>query len=218
MFSLNPITLLEQLPGLILGFTFHEYMHARIAYALGDSHAKDEGRLTLNPLKHIDMMGFLFLMIAGIGWAKPVGFDPSHFKNPKRDEILVSLAGPLSNFFLAFVLFGLCKLSILAFVALNVATNQFTEIWFNMLIIGGYMNLGLFVFNLIPIPPLDGSHIYMTFLLEKNEKAYFILQKYGFAFIMVLILADNFTGTNLVPILPAIRFLATVMMNIFGIS
>jgi len=214
----DPITLLELLPGLILGFTFHEYMHARMAYMLGDSLAKDEGRLTLNPLKHIDFMGLIFLMIAGIGWAKPVSFDPSHFKNPKRDEILVSLAGPIANFFLAFILFGLMKLSIMGFDALNYTQTDGADIWINMLYLGAFMNLGLFIFNLLPIPPLDGSHVYMTYLHEKNEKAYYFLQKYGFAFLIVLILADNFTGTNLLPIFPIMEFIANFMMKILGLA
>ena len=214
----DPIRLLEMLPGLIMGFTFHEYMHARMAYVLGDSLAKDEGRLTLNPMKHIDFMGFLFLLIAGIGWAKPVSFDPSHFKNPKRDEILVSLAGPIANFFLAFLLIGLAKLSIMGFDALNYSQTQGADIWIEMLLLGGQINIVLFVFNLLPIPPLDGSHIYMTYLHDKNEKAYYFLQRYGFGFIILLILADNYLGANLLPIFPAINFIENVMWKIVGIS
>lgn len=218
MTSLDPIRLIEQLPGLLMGFTVHEYMHARMAYALGDNYAKEDGRLTLNPMKHIDMLGFILLMTAGIGWAKPVGFNPANFKNPKRDEILVALAGPFSNLILAFLMFGLCKLSIVGLIAMQATQSQAIDIWINMLVVGGYMNLGLFVFNLIPLPPLDGSHLYMPFLHERNQKLFYLLQRYGFSLIFILILADNFLNTNLIPIYPAVQFIATLMMNILGIS
>jgi len=218
MTSLNPITLIEQLPGLLMGFTVHEYMHARMAYALGDNYAKEDGRLTLNPMKHIDLLGFILLMTAGIGWAKPVGFDPSNFKKPKRDEILVAMAGPFANLILAFLMFGLCKISLMILIATGATDNQVIEIWFNMLIVGGYMNLGLFVFNLIPLPPLDGSHLYMPFLHEKNQQLFYFLQKYGFSVIFVLILADNFLNTNLIPIYPVVKYLAKIMMSIVGLS
>lgn len=217
MTSFDPIRLLEQLPGLLMGFTVHEYMHARMAYALGDSYAKEDGRLTLNPVKHIDMLGFILLMTAGIGWAKPVGFDPSNFKKPKRDEILVAMAGPFSNLVLAFLMFGLCKLSLMALIAVGATDNQVIDIWFNMLIVGGYMNLGLFVFNLIPLPPLDGSHLYMPFLHETNQQLFYFLQKYGFSVIFVLILADNFLNTNLIPIYPVVQYLAKGIMGIVGL-
>ncbi len=218
MMSLDPIRLMEQLPGLIMGFTVHEYMHARMAYALGDTYARDDGRLTLNPMKHIDILGFILLMTAGIGWAKPVGFDPSNFRKPKRDEILVAMAGPLANLILAFLLFGLCKLSILVLNAMNATMSMGIEIWLNMLIMGAFMNLGLFVFNLIPLPPLDGSHFYMPFLHERNQKLFYFLQRYGFGVIFILILLDNNMGTNLIPIFPVVQKLATVMMGLLGLN
>lgn len=218
MTGLDPIKLLEQLPGLILGFTLHEYMHARMAYALGDTYAKEDGRLTLNPMKHIDILGFILLMTAGIGWAKPVGFDPSNFRKPKRDEILVALAGPFANLLFAFFLFGLTKISILILNGMNIPDGTAVQIWLNMLIIGGYMNLGLFVFNLIPLPPLDGSHLYMPFLHEKNQRLFYLLQKYGFSVIFILIIADNYLGTDLIPIYPVVKAIALMMLKIVGLN
>ena len=104
MGNFNLSQVLIFLPGIILGLTVHEYSHARIAYMCGDSTAKDEGRITLNPLKHIDPLGFILLIFAGFGWAKPVHFNEENLKNPKTDVIKIALAGPLSNAVIAMVL------------------------------------------------------------------------------------------------------------------
>ena len=139
------------LPLLMMAFTVHELCHGLAAYALGDSTAKRGGRLSLNPIRHIDPIGFIAILVAGIGWAKPVMVNPFALKNPKVDMALIAAAGPLSNFILAFVF-----TMVFVFTAINFnlpimvyrAMADFVRI-----------NLVLGVFNLIPVPPLDGSKI-----------------------------------------------------------
>src|SRR5665647_2152997 len=104
------IEMLKILPAVVIGLTVHEFSHALMAFRLGDHTAKDEGRLTLNPIKHIDWLGFFLIVIAGFGWAKPVMFNPNNLKNKHRDEILISIAGPISNFIIAVLFFVIARL------------------------------------------------------------------------------------------------------------
>ena len=135
------------LPGLLVAIVFHELAHGLTAYALGDDTAKREGRLTLNPLKHIEPIGFLAMLIFKFGWAKPVPINPLNFKKRKRDTLLVSLAGPISNFFLAILVVIILKSNIVR----NYLLTQ-------MLVITLWYNIMLGIFNLLPFPPLDGSN------------------------------------------------------------
>lgn len=156
-FTVEIINKLLLLPGLLIGLSAHEFAHAYVAYKLGDDSQRFQGRLTLNPIKHIDPMGFLLLMILGYGWAKPVMINSRRFKNPRRDDTLVSLAGPLANLLLA-VIFTIFS-GIAVVVITKVGYNQTAEIIMEMLNRAIMINLVLMVFNLIPIPPLDGHHI-----------------------------------------------------------
>jgi Zn-dependent protease len=106
---MNWQNIIYSLPGIILGLTVHEYSHALAAYKLGDYTARDQGRLSFNPLRHIDIIGFLFIIFAGFGWAKPVQFQPGNLRRPRRDKALIAAAGPLSNFLLALILIFLIK-------------------------------------------------------------------------------------------------------------
>jgi Zn-dependent protease len=179
---------LKVIPAAIIGLTVHEFSHAFMAYKLGDSTAKDQGRLTLNPLKHIDWMGFFLIVIAGFGWAKPVTFNPDNLKHKHRDEILISIAGPISNFILAVLFFVIARLLYLnEFFSGNPVGLEIT----NMLIVWGVINFGLFVFNLFPIPPLDGSHLYLTFLKEIHPKLMMNLYKWGTLGLLLIILAES---------------------------
>ncbi len=153
------INFLIFLPLFFISLAVHEFAHAYYANKLGDSTAKDQGRMTLNPIKHIDLVGSLlmpFIAFASgfliIGWAKPVPVNPNNFKNPYKDDALVSVAGPVSNFALALLFASL--------LFLNQALTPDTNSWLNsVLTLAVYFNVFLFAFNLLPIPPLDGSHI-----------------------------------------------------------
>ena len=163
------------LPGIILGLTVHEYCHAFAAYKLGDHTAKDMGRLTFNPLKHIDPIGSLFIIFAGFGWAKPVQFNPGNLRHPKRDKAIIAAVGPLSNLVLALVLVTLIKAwqNLPEFISSEAVLSFFYSSSFLTVVYiifrAAMINLGLFIFNLFPIPPLDGSHIVFSGLNLKYE-------------------------------------------------
>lgn len=145
------------LPGLLIGLSAHEFAHAYTAYKLGDDSQRFQGRLTLNPMKHLDPIGFVLLMLMGFGWAKPVMVNSRKFKNLRRDDTLVSVAGPLANLLLAIIFTIFAGIAVL--VIAKVGYNQTAEIIMEIINRGIMINLVLMVFNLIPIPPLDGHHI-----------------------------------------------------------
>lgn len=185
---------LQLIPAAVIGLTLHEYSHAYAAYCLGDNTAKEQGRLTLNPLKHIDWIGFFLIIIAGFGWAKPVQFNPNNLKNKHRDEILISLAGPASNLLLAIAFFVIAR-SLLIFPFFH--GTEFGIQVVSFLVISGVINIGLCVFNLLPIPPLDGSHTYLTFLKDENPKLMTQLYRWGTWGLLMLILVENNTDINI---------------------
>lgn len=152
--------LILSITAVMICISVHEFAHGYMAYKLGDNTAKFAGRLTLNPLAHFDLFGALMMVFVGFGWAKPVPVNPRYLKNPKRDMILVSLAGPMSNFLLAIFLY------VLTVVLVNF-NNDFLTISAMFLSIVAQMSIGLGVFNLIPIPPLDGSKIFIPLLPSK---------------------------------------------------
>jgi Zn-dependent protease len=188
------IEMIKIMPAAVIGLTVHEFSHGYAAYRLGDDTAKNEGRLTLNPLKHIDWLGFFLIIIAGFGWAKPVRFNPDNLKNKHRDEILISIAGPLSNLITAILFFIIARgLFFLDFFNSNSIGLEIV----NLVIIWGVINIGLFIFNLIPLPPLDGSHVYLTFLKDINPKLMNDLYKYGTLALLVIIIAENNLHINI---------------------
>lgn len=162
------VSLLLSLPIVLLALSLHETAHGYAAWRLGDPTAKSFGRLTLNPLKHLDPIGFICMLLAGFGWANPVPVNSRYFKKPRRDIALVALAGPLSNLLLAVVF-----LLLLRFVGFGVLADlpvktsfQFNLVYFAILFLyyGVYMNVTLALFNLLPVPPLDGSRILYVLL------------------------------------------------------
>lgn len=173
----NPIIFLGFIIALLVAITIHEFAHAWMANFFGDPTAKMMGRLSLNPFVHLDLMGTIFLLLAGFGWGKPVMVNPRNFKNPKLDNLTVSLAGPLSNLILAIIL-GL----VYRFVGLSGIVEEFI-----FLII--FFNLVLMIFNLIPIPPLDGSKILALFT---SEETYLRLQQIGIPLLFLLIIFSSF--------------------------
>ena len=198
---------------LVLAITLHEFFHALAADHLGDPTPRSRGRLTLNPLAHADPIGTIALplvsLLSGlptIGWAKPVPIDPFNFRHPKRDEIIVSLAGPCSNLLLA-IISSLC----LRFLPLS----QVFYIFFYLLAI---INISLFVFNLIPIPPLDGSHILLNLLPEKSRIQWQeTFDRYGFLLIIVLVFFPIFNNQSLISLImtPIISLLSGLLLPAF---
>lgn len=184
----NPINATLYFLAFVVALTFHECSHALAAYKLGDPTARNMGRLTLNPLKHLDLMGTLLLLLVGFGWAKPVPVNPRNYRNPKRDDIIVSLAGITSNILLAFLATPIYMLTIKhgSNIALVVS-------WF----ICAFMqtNIVLALFNLIPISPLDGSHVLEDLLLPVcGPKPFLWLRQYGRYLLIVVLIALNYTG------------------------
>lgn len=159
----------------LVSISFHEFAHAFISYRLGDPTAKNAGRLTLNPLKHIDILGAIMIFIAHIGWAKPVPINPMYYKDRKKGTILVSVAGPLSNIVLAFIFtFPLVYIG-KKFGVNTLNQYDFKVMMFNLCRWFFILNINLAIFNLIPVPPLDGSKI-LSGILPSNQ--YFKIMQY----------------------------------------
>ena len=174
------------IPAALISIMCHELTHGLFSYLLGDPTPKEQGRLSLNPIKHLDPIGTLCLILFGFGWAKPVMVDPRYYKNPKWGMALVALGGPLANFIIA-LLSGL----VLTLIQLHAPYTQTIEIIFNFFLYLMLINIGLGVFNLIPIPPLDGSKIIGAVLPDNAYNQYMKYQKYGMIFILgLLILLD----------------------------
>ncbi len=173
---------------LLAAVTFHELAHGYVAYRLGDPTAKLAGRLTLNPIKHLDLMGTLvFIVTRMIGWAKPVPVNPYNLRNPKRDMIWVSLAGPVTNLLIAVLSALIYKLLIVLPVSNPFFIKKVLVPLALMLQLSVVLNIGLAVFNAIPIPPLDGSKILMGLLPPRQAMAYSRIEPYGFFIILALI-------------------------------
>ncbi len=188
--------LLFRIPALLIALTFHEYAHARMAYAWGDPTAKLAGRLTLNPLSHLDPIGLLMLWIARFGWAKPVPINPRNFKDYRKGLFWVSLAGPGMN-----LLLGLAATFLL--LIFGYPGSYYTAIMQNILL----YNVYLAVFNIIPLPPLDGSKILSALLPASALSFYYKIEPYG-PFILILLLFLGLLSFILVP-------LANVIINLF---
>ena len=193
---------------LLLALTCHELAHGLAAYALGDPTAKRAGRLTLNPLRHLDPLGTLVFFIANIGWAKPVPVDARYFKNPLKGMLLVAMAGPGTNFLLA-ALFAALYHPLLP-LALEHETSLLGKVLVPLTLItqaGVFVNLVLGAFNLLPIPPLDGSNIVAGLLPKRVAYRYLSFGRYGIFVLLALILASDLLDMNLLGkvILPVVE-------------
>ncbi|HZD59109.1 MAG TPA: site-2 protease family protein [Anaerolineae bacterium] len=171
---LNIEELLYRIPALLIAVTVHEFMHGMTASIFGDTTAKEQGRLSLNPIKHLDPVGTLMIIIAGFGWAKPVPVNPYRFKKPGKHMMLVGLAGPLANFATAFILAKFFYLPL----PHSIATLLMVTVWINVM---------LGIFNLLPIPPLDGSKIIPYFLPSRMQQPWYRFEQYGFVILLLLI-------------------------------
>jgi len=178
---------------ILISLTVHEYSHGYLAFRLGDATAKQAGRLTLNPLSHVDIFGMLMLFVVGLGWAKPVPINMYSFQRPKRDLALASLAGPLSNFILAAIA-GL----VIRIVGLESGGSALTEFLKLNLFYLLLINVGLGVFNLIPIPPLDGSKILRGFLPDSKTGWIDYLERYGGMVLLGLVIFGHIINVPII--------------------
>lgn len=194
--------LLLSIPGVLVAITFHEFAHGFVAYKLGDNTAKDEGRLSLNPLDHLDPIGTLMLLFAGFGWGKPVHVNPRNYTRKismEKGEAIVSSAGPIMNILLAII-----------FTLIYFAVKKYASVAFLSSTVGGIIlllivsiistNIGLGVFNLIPLPPLDGSKIIMPFLPYK-AKEFFVNNEQIFSLIFVVLWVTGIAGIIITPVI-----------------
>ena len=186
LFRLQPEVLVLLIPVLLFALVFHEFSHGWVAYKLGDPTAKNQGRLTLNPLSHLDPFGSMMILFVGFGWAKPVPVDSRYLANPRKDMMKIAFAGPASNLLLALVGGILIRLTGYA--------GPLTS----MLILFTQINISLAVFNMIPIPPLDGSQIFSGIMIRRNPQLVMQLQMYGPQILMGLILFGMFTGVSII--------------------
>ncbi len=209
MDTINQLIILA--PPLLLALTLHEYAHGYVAYRLGDPTAYNAGRLTLNPLSHLDPIGTIAFFFIKFGWAKPVPVNPYYFKNPRKDMLWVALAGPVTNLLLA--VFSALFLKGLLGTATVIPYSPLLEAilipLYNMLVASVWINLVLCIFNFLPIPPLDGGRILTGLLPESLARTYASFERYGF--IVILILA--FTGVLGTVIFPLIRFANNLLLS-----
>ena len=221
--SFNLVITLLTLPGVILAMSFHEFAHAFVAYKLGDPTPKNQGRVTLDPMKHLDPVGLFLLIFAHLGWGKPVEINPNNFSriSKEKGEVLVALAGPLMNFILAFILtciyyaisiFG--GIEVLVNLSnINVAIVCLTILYYAIIV-----NIGLGVFNLLPIPPLDGSKIFLRLLPRStqnwiSDNMYYI--QIAFMILFITNILSYITSPVIEIVMNGIEFLVSLIFGIF---
>ena len=205
LLSSNPLVFLFWIAGLTAAITIHEFAHALAADRLGDPTPRSQGRLTLNPLAHLDPLGTLVLLIARFGWGKPVVFDPYNLENPKRDSMIIALAGPAANIILATVLSLILRLAPIA--------GMVPELLATLLIPTIFLNIMLAVFNLVPIHPLDGGKI-LVGLLPRHQAGTvdLFLHRYG-TFILILLIIP-ISGASAISgiISPIVQFILNLLL------
>lgn len=184
----DPLSLLYTLPGILIGLTVHEWAHAFAADRLGDPTAKNLGRMTLNPLAHIDLFGFLCLLLVGFGWAKPVPVNSRNFKNFRRDDIIVSLAGITTNLIAAFLAL------VVFYLGIYVGDLGNNAAFHSIMLAIVTINLSLAVFNLLPVHPLDGSHVFESLFMRRIPKMLLFLRQYGYYILLALLVTGAISG------------------------
>ena len=188
LLSQDPKLALYLVIAILVALTFHEFAHAWTSRYFGDPTPELLGRVTLNPLAHLDLMGTIFLLLVGFGWGKPVPFNPNNFKNPKRDTVLTAISGPLMNLVLA-IIFSI-PFRIGTLVGIDFFSTAFGQL-FSLII---QINIILGIFNLIPIPPLDGSKILYLFV---PRNTIMFLERYGITILFILIIMSYFGGFDI---------------------
>ena len=193
------------LPGIVIGLSFHEFGHAAVAYKLGDNTPKLQGRVTLNPMAHIDWMGLAALFFCGFGWGQPVQINPFNFKHRRRDEFFVALAGVVMNLLLAAAFVVIAKIVVMAGSNWIMNTTLGMGVW-QIILYAIQINLVLMIFNLIPCPPLDGFNIIANIVGFAGSETYWRIYRYG-SWILVLIIITGITG---MVISPCVQFLMNI--------
>lgn len=220
MFNFSLEKLIYIIPAVIIALTFHEYAHAFVAYRFGDPTAKNAGRLTLNPLKHLDPIGTLLLIFASFGWARPVPINPLYFKGKRKTKVLwVSLAGPLMNLILAFIAAAILSLLVNRILPNTSYVSSDSLYYFlnyivNLIYYLMYINIILAIFNFLPIPPLDGSKILAGLLPDRLADKVFLLDRYGFVILIILL----FTNALDIIFNPLIGGLYKIVTTAVGLS
>ena len=179
------LDMLKRLAAVLLCLTVHETCHGLAAYALGDPTARRAHRLSLNPLRHIDWFGLLMMFAVGFGWAKPVPVDPNFFKKPKQGMALTALAGPVSNFLLAFLMLFAAKI-----IFSGASWTQTNEAILDFMLTVAVLSIGLGLFNLLPIPPLDGSKVLFSVLPDRAYDQLMRYERYGMLLLFALVFFD----------------------------
>lgn len=206
MFDFSLMSLIGGLPGLLIALVIHEYAHARVADAMGDFTPRMTGRLTLNPKAHIDPIGLLMLLIAHFGWAKPVMINPRNFRNWKQGELLVALAGPAANLAVAFV--SLVALAVLFRVGIF---SEGVRLVLSMMVL---YNINFAIFNMIPIPPLDGSKVLMVLLPDRLAYKLMQLERYSFIILIAMMMTPVLTYI-LIPLQRLILGIFNLFIGVF---
>ena len=207
-------TLLLIAPPILLALTFHEYAHAYVANRLGDDTAKQSGRLTLNPLRHLDPLGTIMIFLVHFGWAKPVPVNPYRLKNPKKDMLWISAAGPLSNMILALASGILLRILIASGETLE--QTSFLGLLIYVVFMSLQINLALAIFNILPIAPLDGSKILSGLLPDRFGKMFYFMERYGPFILLGLIIFGRATGVSILGgiIWPFVKFFSSIFAGI----
>lgn len=218
--DLNPAELLIRVPMVLLALTVHEFCHAYFAYRMGDPTAARQGRLTLNPIKHLDPLGTICLMFAPIGWAKPVPVDPLNFRDRRMGDLVTSIAGPGSNLVLA-VLFAVIVRG-LVYAVHNTSVDEhpqlarFAELAVEMFWIGIFINVGLAVFNCLPIYPLDGYHVTLQLIPARSQQGFADTAMYGPFMLLGVIVLSRASDQDILGRLidPVIRLLVVYVAGV----
>jgi len=208
-------SLLLAVPAILIALTFHEFAHGYIAYRFGDPTAKNHGRLTLNPLAHLDPMGTIMIFLIHFGWAKPVPVDPRYLGNPKRDMMWIAAAGPLMNMTLALIS-GILIRIFLATDLVYSDPNGAIGVLFQMLRYSLYINLALAFFNLLPIPPLDGSKILAGLLPHRYAPTLYLIESRGPMVLFGIIMFGWLTGFHVLGVVigPFINIFSSLFAGI----
>lgn len=203
LLSESPLLFVIAVINLIIAITVHEFAHAIAADKLGDPTPRLQGRISLNPLRHLDIYGSLFMILAGFGWGKPVQFDPFNLRDPRRDAAIISFAGPLSNILMASVV-GLVSWGLVTFGSLP-------SLVMTILYLFIYTNISLAVFNMIPIHPLDGFKIVGGLLPKDKAHEWYSLERYGMIFLILLIMPIGKSSMIGLIVRPVVNFLVSLI-------